>query len=79
MTPRQFAALCRRLDVDQQRHDRRAALIATLIANSVPTKRKTPFKIQDFMPRRTDAPTQTPEQQAAMLRFAAAASRLGQG
>lgn len=76
MTPRQFAALCDRLGDEQARHDRRAALVACLIANGSRDRRKRPepFKVEDFMPRRRDA-EQSPEQQAAILRLFAATTK----
>lgn len=76
LTPRRFAALCARRRGDVRRADQRAALVACLIANANRDvkKRRRPFTVEDFMPGE-DRPAQSPEQQAALLHFAARASR----
>lgn len=78
LTPRRFAALCRRRRDEVRRADQRAALVACLIANANRDRKRRPkaFTVEDFMPGE-DRSAQSPEQQATILRFAARASRRG--
>lgn len=56
-------------------------MIASILANANRDrkKRSRPFQIRDFMPRVAGQRSQTPEQQAAILRHAAQGGPLGRG
>lgn len=75
LTPRQFWSLCERQSLSERRQDARAALVAAVIANvNRPKSKRSPYKVEDFMPRNGHK-EQSPEQQAAMLQVIAAVSR----
>lgn len=50
-TPRQFDALLKQHLEQERREDYRAGVVAALVANSIPSKkRKRPYKPEDFFP-----------------------------
>ena len=57
LTLAQWLALCKQHELDEERLDYRAALIASIIAevNRNHKKRREPFSPQDFMPQRSPA------------------------
>ena len=68
MTPREYVALKREWEREQEALDRRAALPAWALfeLNRDPKKRSQPFTIEEFMPRKRRKP-QTPAQMAALI------------
>ena len=52
MSPRQFIALVQREEEIQDRHDRRVALVCMVTANMLRGKKRKPFRMQDFMPKK---------------------------
>lgn len=62
-----------RYELQQEREDRRFALIATILANANrnPKRRARPFRLDDFVPRKGGTKRQTAEEQAAILAAAA--------
>ena len=70
LTLREFFGLAHRSEIQQEREDRRFALIATILANANrnPKKRARAFRLDDFMPKKAGrVARQTPEQQRAVL------------
>ena len=63
LTPRQFSALSKQYEREQEQLDRRVALVACVIANSHSEK---PHEIEDFMPRSAQK-KQTDEEILAMI------------
>ena len=53
LTPKEYSYLVKRFGQEQERYDRRAALVSSVIANvnRNTKKRKRPYTVQDFMPR----------------------------
>lgn len=86
LTPREYGIMKRRFEASEERKDYRAALITSWVANSIPSKRKRPYKPDDFMPRRRAAkqahskatkPQGTPAGEAVYNRLSSAMRVLG--